>query len=269
MPRSGAGRVSNGRRVLLALWRKDAIRLTRHPVVAVGALYSLVLSLNVPYGSPALDDYQSFSMLSALIMGPPTLFAANLVASRDRRAGSIEMLSSTPAGARTRTSAMLFANLGPAALSIVVIAVALGAFRLLDMAPPRWPPLGELAVQPATVLGAGLLGVMTARWLPIPGGAAIVMVALVLWVDLSGYHLPSETAMSLAPIREFEVSNGQGHVTGTFAGSLPWHIAYILCLDAMAAIGALLATPGPKKKLLTAGAVAVTGAIITGWIQLP
>jgi hypothetical protein len=235
--------------------------------VATGAVIAILLSLNVLHSSP-LDDYQGLTMLTALILGPLTFFAANLVASRERRAGSIDTLAGTPITLRSRTAAVLLAVLGPTALTVVLIAATFVTYRALGAHPPRWPTVPELAVPPATVLGAGLIGVMTARWLPVPGGAAVVMIGLVLWVQFSSYQMLHETAMSLAPFRELDINDGHGHVTGYFKGSLSWHIAYILCLDVMAAIGALLATPGRRAPLLAVGAAVVGAAVLTGWVQL-
>jgi hypothetical protein len=254
---------------LLALGGWEAARLLRHPLVLLAAAGSYVFALNHVNNGSAGNIYEGITSVQSLILGPAAFFAANRAASRDRRADTAEMVTTAPTGPRRRTIAVLLAAAGPAVLTAAVIAALAMTYRGVGITPPRWPAWPELAVQPVTVLGGGLLGVLTARWVPHAGGAAIVMLALYWGEALIGRGPGTETIQVLAPFSELQLNDTRGHMVGWFPGSVPWHLAYLLCLDAMAAIGAVLATPGPRRALLAAGCAAVAGAALTGWAQLP
>ena len=109
------------------------------------------------------------------------LFAANLVASSARRSRAEEMLQVTPTTDTRRTWAMC---LGIALPLAAVGAVAAGAMALIDsvntIPPEDLQTAGELAQLPFILAGAGLLGVLGARWLPFTGGALITFVVATL-----------------------------------------------------------------------------------------
>jgi hypothetical protein len=156
----------------------------------------------------------------------------------------------------------LCAALGPAILTVALVVALVPLYRLLGAVPLRWPGVAELAVQPVRLLGAGLLGVLTARWFPgrvRPVLAACVVIAAMFAVDRYAAGGARRTLLVLFPFTDLS------------AGWLraEWHLVYLLCLDVLAAVGALLATPGPRRTLLAAGAAAVTATVIAGWSQLP
>jgi len=269
---------------VLALGFQETTRLTTHPLVIAGSLGALALSVAGPWASlahsasAAYQSYETLTVMPSFLLGPLVFFAANLTASRDRRAGTTDLLTGMPTSTRTRTAAALLAALGPATLTVVVISMTALIYRAFGAQPVRWPTVMELAMQPARVLGAGLLGVMIARWLPRPGSAAIVMVALYGWhlvgpglADHGASMQAANTVRSFAPFREVLTYGGPNDTIGSylFFGSIVWHNAYLLCLGAMAATGALLATRGPRRLLLLAGAAAVASAVFCGWRQLP
>ncbi|WP_033345887.1 hypothetical protein [Catenuloplanes japonicus] len=249
----------------LRLGRWEAARLLRSPLVVLGCLLAQVLCLRALHGS-ALDHYQAMTLLPGFVLGPVAFFAANLTASRERRAGMTHVVAVVPVDLRQRTAAALVATAGPAALTVLVVVVTVLAHRAMPGPPLVRPGLPELAVPPVTVLAAGQLGVMTARWLPWPGAAASVMLALVLWVQGSGAEFRRPVWSALAPFAELDINAG-GRIIGFLPVSMPWHVAYLLCLGAMAAVAALLATPGPRRGLLVAGAGAVLAAVLCGWRQ--
>jgi hypothetical protein len=276
----------------IALARREAVRLTTHPLVVTGCLAAMALSMRLgglwtatvtSGSSPPFQSFSALTVLPSLVLGPFVFFAANLTASRERRAGTSELLAGTPLSPRARTAAALLAALGPAVLTALIIAVTLLFYHGIGAQPVRWPSVLELTMQPARVLGAGLLGVMVARWLPWPGSAAVTMVLLYAWSNIGPWIATYGTAdathtmrsaylwISFAPFREVVTYRDPtlANVSPAFYGSIAWHDAYLLCLGAMAAVGALLATPGPRRPLLTAGTVAVAAAAFSGWRQLP
>ncbi|WP_033345883.1 hypothetical protein [Catenuloplanes japonicus] len=249
-------------------------RLIRHPLVpaalALSAAWSLIpavrdssLMASAP-GTP-LNVFLVLTHVPSMPLGVAVLFAANLLATRDRRAGTAELLAAVPVPLRRRTAAALLAVLAPAVLTGCFTAVQMIIFHRYGPQPARWPSLGELAVQPATVLGGGLLGVAVARLAPWPGAAAATLAGLV-----GAFTLPASAGrqelLSLAPWREMAVQDDAG-VVSYLPGSPGWHAAYLCCLGGLAAIAALLATPGPRRHLLLSAAVAVTATVVTGCAQ--
>jgi len=263
--------------IAAALGARDIVRLTTHPLVVTATIVSIawaaipaVRDSTVTSMAPgtALNIYLILAHSPSFLVGPATLFAANLLATRERRAGTGALLTAAPVSVRTRTVSLLLAPLGPAILTTVTAAVQVAAFRALGPAPSRWPTAYELATQPATVIGAGLLGVMVARWLPYPGATAITMFILAASFTTTA-NLGRDTWLSFAPWRDLVITDEHNNILGYFPGTVAWHVAYLLCLGAMAATAALLATPGPRRGLIAAGLVAVLAAAGTGWAQLP
>jgi hypothetical protein len=243
-----------------------AIRIIRHPLMVIGLVITLPWVLIASNSGP-LNHYQALTLLPGLLLGPMAFFASNLAASRDRRAGSNELIAATPVDARTRTAGALAGTIGPAALSAAtVILVNLTAGTQIDGT--HQTTLAEQAIQPVTVLAAGLLGVMTARWLPWTGGAAIVMIGLVAWVATASFQFRHPTAQVLAPMTELDINNGRD-IVGYLPIAVHWHLIYLLCLAALAAIGALITTPGPRRGLIVAAILTITLTIGSGWQQLP
>lgn len=249
---------------------QETIRLTTHPLVLVGIAASLLWSSSYLTNAPdnPFNVYDGLTQLPCLLLGPLTVIAANMVTSRDRRAGTTEVLLTAPISGRRRTCALLLAPAGPTVITVVLVVVQVAVFRGVNIEPSRWPTSAELAIQRVSVLGGGLLGIMLARWTSFPGTAMITLLAL-----FAVYHafsfLDPNTWLSYAPYRDLRVAGPNATNISYFVGSMGWHLTYVLLLGAIAAIGALLGTPGPKRGLLVMGACAVAGAVFAGWLQLP
>jgi hypothetical protein len=111
---------------------------------------------------------------------------------------------------------------------------------------------------PALVLGAGLLGIALARWLPWPG--VLPLATLVLYLDTIAMY--QDTASDLAHGRTWfglwPVWNAgqQGELPRQPFGQEMWHLAYLLGLGILAGIAALLRV-GVHRRALCATAVIV------------
>lgn len=252
--------VSSSRaRAITVLALTESRRLLLHPVLLVGGLLS-TMAMGVSAGGD--DLYTRYVELTgggvtALYIPLLTFVAAGLCASRSRRARAGEVLDATAATPFDRTLAQCLAALGPAVVSFVLVLVALGIFVATGTELPRTPPLSELLTMPVAVLGAGTLGVMVARWLPFRGAPLLVVVALVsVSIALSEDFGMLITYVEYAEWGEEEVYVG--------LESLPSaaHGLYVLGLDAMAVIGALLVHPGRRRLLLALGAVATAGTVV-------
>ena len=254
---------TTGLPVWAVLGATEIRRLVLHPVVLGGLLFTAVTAglEGTPGPRPA---YGIITAAGIFFLGPFTYFAANLLASRDRRHGTEEWLTSLPAGRRDRTAAALVACTGPALVSAVIALALFAGFAGAGLL-VRNPPVLELLTIPIAVLGGGLLGVMVARWAPWPGAAALVMVGLVAahirlsgdWVLLGAYV---EFARWGATTNEW---------AGVIDGSRTWHVVYLGGLCAMAAIGALLFDVRRKVPLFLLGVAVTAVTVLAGWAQLP
>lgn len=249
--------------VAVALGRAEAWRIVRHPVALVGFGLSTLVIGGID-GDPG-GAFNAPTETPTLIFGVFAFFAANLVATRDRRADGEEVLEPAPTDQLTRTLAMVFATLGPALVAAVGITLTVGAYDLLGWFEIR-PTFWHLAQGPVSVLGGALLGTMVGRWAPYPGVAMVAMVAMVIWNGLAVDQTwrPLGTYMSWTTYYVDE-----NRPAGAYLGSPAWHVAYLAALCGMAAVGALLRDVPKRLPLLTAGALLTVSAVVSGWASLP
>lgn len=265
--RAAAGRLPravSSLRVACGLAPGEARRLLLHPVFLAGFALNLVL-VAVVAGSGPRDAFGSVTMGSTYYSGVFAYFAANLVATRERRSRSGELLAPLPGTAHERTLALCLAALAPALLNTALVLAMHAQLALRDLYLVA-PQVGHVVQGPLTVLGGALLGIMVARWGPYPGVAAVVMVAMVAW-DVFASLRPAIAALSTA--MNWESYRPGGHWHGLDEGSPTWHAVYLACLCAMAAAGALLATTPHRRRVLAAGAVLTALAAAAGGAAIP
>jgi hypothetical protein len=244
-----------------ALGYQSGLRLTRHPLVLSGTALAAYLILETLREHNPVYTYQSFTITLSFAMGPMIIVAAYLMTGREHRAGSGDLVTAAPMPERTRVAAVLLGCAGPAALSAGLVVATLALYLLRHAEPLRWPGPAELAIQPVRLLGAGLLGVMVARWFR---GWPQLLVAVCL-VTLA---LVAVDRFVTGPAREVVLATIPFHDLVQHQIIPTWNVAYLLSLDAMAVIGALLATPGRRRGLLAAGAIAVSTATATAVLQM-
>lgn len=246
--------LAEGRRILL------------HPVSVLSVLVMVGVVLDQRTDGPR-EAFELLSSMPTWFQGVATYFAAHLVATRDRRASSGELLAALPVTAVGRTWAMVVAALVPAGCCAAFVAAvhALNTSQDLYAVPPD---VWHLAQAPLTVLGAALLGLMVARCTAVPGVALLVMVAMVLadaWLNAR--------PLTLQPLGTFVAwpvwgDPGQGW-TGMNPGSPAWHVAYLASLCTMAGAGAFLRVARRTWLVLLVGGAATACAVVTGLLQLP
>lgn len=238
---------------------QTGLRLIRHPLVVSGTALAAMLVIEALLERNPLYCYQSFTSTPSVTMGPMIILAAYLTTRREHQAGSRDLVVATPMPERARVTAMLLGSAGPATLTAALVAGTLALYRLCDATPLRWPGPAELAIQPVRLLGAGLLGVMIAGWFPgrsrLLGATCLVTVALLAF-DRFVTGPPRNAVMTMFPFHDLVRDVDPA-----------WNVAYLLSLDAMAVIGALIATPGRRRRLLVAGAIAVSTATATAVLQ--
>ncbi len=243
--------------VPLVLGLQEGLRIVRHPISLVGAALMITVVVAIGDNGPG-DAFHALSTGPTFFYGVFTYFAANLVAYRDRRAHTGELLAAAPSPGTSRVAGLCAGALVPAlvcALFVVTVHAMNHARGLYEVAPGFF----HLAQGPLTVLGAALLGIMVARLTRIPGAALLVMVAMFAW-------------------NIWTSNDGEGdlQLLGTFMswgsmdpGSPGWHDAYLLGLCAMAATGAFLREAARPWRVLALGALLTALTALSAFLQLP
>jgi hypothetical protein len=282
--------ITLGRRLPSAGWsagglgRVEARRLLRHPAYWFGlawlALLVAGLTIDVARGREEIGNavYAATLLAVCLFYAPLTVISANRVAAATFRRQVREPLDAAPVDARQRTVGAILGLLrGP-----VLVGVA-GMLVMSIVAPftaprPGGPVNGiygrgvlEHLQVPVLVLGAGLLGIALARWVPMPGALPLVM--LTLWFGVQGLYAPADAGGAVhaptwfAPWIMWAAEN-VGLAPDHVLGQEMWHLAYLLGLSVLAGVAALLRTPGNRRGLWIIAAIAVLVTGLAGWQQL-
>ncbi|MCA2216275.1 hypothetical protein [Jidongwangia harbinensis] len=257
----------------------EARRMLRHPAYPVAMLYLVVFAVEVVWNrqtGPAANFAYALVLLCLLfVYAPVTIVVANRVAAATFRSRVREPLDATPVDERQRTTGAIIGVLrGPVLVSFAItgLLLVIGEFtiahpeRPIDVVYQR-TALEHLQV-PAVVLGAGLLGIAVARWLPWPG--ALPLTVLLAWIGTVTTYQPTTGAVhdrtwfALWPVW-FSVEEGM--LSRQPLDQEMWHLAYLCGLGALAGVVALLHTRGPRRALWTAAVTAVVAATAGGWLQ--
>ena len=250
---------------LVLLIGREARRLARHPVLWLVPVIVVVTSaLDKASGGRTAGYWYGTIFTAVAFFGPIfVLFAANLVASSARRSRAEEMLNVTPTTDTRRTWAM---SLGVALPLAGAGATAAGAMALIDsfnnIPPEDLLTAGELAQLPFVLAGAGLLGVLAARWLPFVGGALITFVAATLGGVVLFRRFDSGIWWMWWTTETFE---GRSPVPGE-----PWlHAAYLFGLCACATVAAVYRDRTQWRRLALVGGPVLAATLVLGRLQLP
>ena len=261
--------VTAGPRTALApLIGKEIRHLAQHPVLwLVPPVVAVTASLDGASNGRNASYWYGTIFTAVAFFGPIiVVFAANLVASSGRRSRAEEMLTVTPTTDPRRTLAMC---LGIALPLAGAGAIAAGAMALIDsvndIAPDALLTAGELAQLPFILAGAGLLGVLAARWLPFTGGVLIVFVAATLGATALFRRFDSGIWwMWWSTSTTFEDAPAVPVVPGE-----PWlHAAYLVGLCACAVIAAVYRDRTQWTRLALVGGPVLAATLALGWLQL-
>jgi hypothetical protein len=240
-------------------------RMLRHPVLLLGAAW-FVVGFGVGAPSTPYDRYSMVTGMIAFMLGPVSFFAANLVASSDRRCGAEEWTPSLPMPAVHRTAALLLACLVPATVAGLIDLVAVALFGPLEETMPLlWQ---HVASVPLVVLGATVLGVAVARLLPWPGVSLAVMVGLVAFnARVAGDHSYLGFYVDFAEWTPNSAAYA-AVIPAMVPGSPSWHLVYLAALCGLAACGALLRDARRRWLPFSVGAALGAVVLVAGAAQL-
>jgi hypothetical protein len=266
------------------LGRVEARRMLRHPAYWFGLAYLVLLStyatIDVVRGRDDIwNAVYGITMIGiCMLYAPLTVISANRVAAAAFRRRVREPLDAAPVDARQRTIGAILGLLRGPVLVGVAAMVIMSAVAPLT-APKAGDPVNgiydrgvlEHLQVPVLILGAGLLGIALARWVPVPGVLPLVM--LTLWFGTSALYAPADAngvvhaPTWFAPWIVWAAENA-GLAVNYPLGQEMWHLAYLLGLSVLAGVAALLRTPGNRRGLWVTAAIAVIVTGLAAWQQL-
>ena len=254
-----AVRLPAGPATVLELASVQTRRILRHPALLVSLVWVV---LGVGFGLPD-SPYEQYSLATGMVlfmMGPAAFFAANLVATSERRSSADEWTPALPLPPLRRTGALLVAGagVGAVALAIQLLLIAIAYDQpALEL---RWTHV--LSV-PVAITGAVVLGVAVARLLPWPGAPLLVMAAITaanIWA--------SNNEVFLGLYVDFAVWTGNDAIPGMHPGSGAWHLVYLAAFVGLAAFGAVLRDVRRVWLPVLGGAACGTLVLVAGALQL-
>lgn len=259
---------SPDRQVAPVLAIAEARRLLTHPVMLTGFGLWFLVSASTFWGEQRpLDVFEAVGSSLSWVPGIFAILTGYLVATREQRAGTLDVLGSLPSREPDRVRALCLASLAPGLVALALNLALTGLLLARDMFAVN-PSVAHVLQGPLTVTGAVLLGVLVAVWAPVPLSPALAVVGMV------GLHVAFEDrvpAVLFGPT-VFWASWGPtgGELWDGFkAGSPAWHDTYVLGLCALAVVGSLLRVTPRRSPLLLVGAGALVLTVAAGLLQLP
>jgi hypothetical protein len=267
-PAASAASVAPAPAVARRLAASESYRLLRHPVMLLGFGLWIVPTSDAFIRGDILV-VQASELLNALAFFPgiPALIAAHMVATRDRRAGTLDLLGTTPARAEERVRALCLATFAPAALALVLNTAQVAVLATTDsfaVTPSVWHVLQA----PLAVLGACLLGTMVGVWAPT---AVAPVITMVLMVAVHAAVAERTPAQLFAPV-VFWADWGPYDGSIWFdwhPGSPAGHLVYVVGLCGMAAAAALVRVAERRRTVVVLGLCAVAVTVAGAILQLP
>lgn len=261
----------------------DAWRLARHPFVLAGVALGLVMLWGT--GTRINGAFEVLSGYGLMPVAIGTCLAGHLLASRGRRNGTTELISTLPATARTRALAVLTALAGSLAVACAYLAVALVTVTAWDGVPVA---LGEgiVMLRPAgvellqgvlAVAFFGVLGITLGTWVPSRAVPPVLLAALLFTFTVLGWNAEGWLRWALpithheqdvlewvqvTPTWGYSVTDGYDRV------AMAWHVGYVAALTGLvAAVGLLRHDRGR----MVVAATAVLGAltVVLSMVQVP
>jgi len=246
----------------------EARRLLLHPVMLAGwAFWLFATGDTLIRGATVLGAFELVNGALSFFPGVPAILAAHMVATRDRRAGSLDLLGTLPGRAEERVRALCLASLGPALVGLV-LNTAVWAYLLVTDQYGGVPGVWHIAQAPVTILGACLLGIMLGVWAPnlfTPVLALVALVVVNMWVSERDPHRLFAPAVFWADWGPYDGTVWVGLHTGSVFG----HVVYLLGLCGMAAAAALVRVAEQRRTVVALGLASVGVAVLGGWSQLP
>lgn len=255
------------------LARQETKRVFLHPISLIGWAIFLFTIVRATLDTAA-GPREAFTNADSLLTAYPGMFlilVGNLIAHRDLRAGTTELLGSLPVRAIDRTRALLLTSIPLVIVgllaSFVVHAANHAKGRYNATAADAVPELPHLLQSPITLAGALCLGVMVAHWSSARVAIVLVIVAMVVvnaWLNGRPDGIYFGPMMSWA---EWGTILESWH--SRLDGSPWWRLGYLVGLTSLAALGSLLVVSRRRGVVVAGGFVAFGFTALSGWAMLP
>ena len=254
--------------VALPLAWLETRRLTLHPVMLAGwAMFAVMMTVSAVDAGPVIA-FDQITTSATFFPGLFCVLAAHMVTTRDRRAGTDELIGAAPATREQRVLALLLAAWVPALIALAANFAIRQYFVWQDVY-VEVPGLGHVMQTPVTVLGGCLLGVMLGLWLPQRPTPVLTMVALVAGSMAIGSDIHRRVLFT--PMVSW-VDWGPYNGTKWYAleaGNPGLHVVYLLGLCGMAAVAAWLRVTPHRLLAVALGLVSLAVTVWGGMAQLP
>jgi hypothetical protein len=267
---SDAGSAPPIRSVVPTLALQEAHRLMRHPFTLLGfAVYAVNAGVTLVREQGPRSAFETVNLVLTFYPGVLLILVGTMLATRDLRAGTGEVLGPLPARAEERLKALVLAAFAPALLGLLLTVVLHAGYlwrAYYAHVPEGTPGIGQMLAGPVTVLGGTLFGLMVAVWVPsrVTGVVALVaMVVLNAWVDGQESVHRLGLAMSWAKWGVYA-----DDWAGVHDGSPMLHVAYLLSLCALAAAAAWVRVADRRTAPVVLGLLSLAAAVGTGIGQL-
>lgn len=255
------------RAVVPALAVLEARRLLLHPLTVLGfAVFAFNAAVTLVADQGPRSAFETVNLVVTFYPGLMLVLAANLVGSRDHRAGSAEVLGPLPGRPEERVLAVALASLAPALLGLLAVLGLHAGYLAEDryaVSPGFWHILGGAV----TLVGACLFGLMLAVWAPARSVGLVGLVALVaacVYVDGRGDAHLFSASMSWARWGLYPEQ-----WAGVYDGSPMWHVGYLASLCALALAAAWVRVADRRTRPVVLGVCALVAVVATGIAQLP
>ena len=250
---------------------QEARRLMRHPVTVLGfAIYVVATVSTVIVDQGPRSAFETVGMVLTFYPGVLMILAGTLLATRDLRAGSGEVLGPLPGRHEERVKAMALASFAPALVGLaanVTLHVCYLAWDRYAAVPDGVPEVWHLLGAPVTILGACLFGIMLGTWAPSRVTAVIGLVGMVV-ATLFVESRPDIRLLSPA-LGWAEWGLYPSDWAGLVPGSPSMHVLYLLGLCGMAAAAAWVRVADRRTAPVVLGLVSLATAVAAGLLQMP
>jgi hypothetical protein len=249
------------RRSVLQLARVEAYRLHVHPGAIVGLVLVLLLGRLALFGSDRIDlgTAENDQLLVCVLFAWGVLVASACAVLRSRRHHTDELFATMPMPVASRTVAHLTATASLVVVGTVLTVIVFAVAATRGFGTPRW---SLVAQGPVLIVGAAVLGVAVARWIPIVGAAFAACIATI--IVQANFHHQNAQWRWLHFLAYADVSN---HYRELEIRHDEWHLVFVVASVGLPVAVALVRSGWTRRVALVLGASALVLAV-SGFAQI-
>ncbi|MEO8695684.1 MAG: hypothetical protein ABI658_19355 [Acidimicrobiales bacterium] len=249
------------RQSVLQLARVEAYRLHVHPGTLIGFALMLALAPLAIFHTERIDlgTAESDQLLVCVLFAWGALVASACAVLRSRRHRTDELFATLPMPMESRTTAHLLATSSLIVAGVIVTALVFIVSATRAFGTPRW---SIVALGPVLIVGAAVLGVAVARWIPIVGAAFAACIATI--IVQANFHQQSPQWRWLHFLVEADVAD---HYRELEIRHDEWHLVFVVASIGLPVAVALLRSGRTRRVAVVLGVSTVVLAI-SGFAQI-